>query len=84
MRRGADVCAGLLAWIEHSANWEIELRRRRHSVLQSPATAIDPGEHERSAMAAAFLRGLFVKDVPPVSVLFDAVAAVLSGNRNLH
>ncbi len=74
----------LLAWIEHAAEWETERRHGRDSYLQSPAAAIDPGEHDNSATAATILCSLFVKEVPPVSALFDAIAGELAGGTKPH
>jgi hypothetical protein len=79
--------AGLLAWIEHLADWELNRREGLHFSLQPPEAAIPP-EHEVDSLAAALmLRQQFVEDAEPrasLVTLFDASLGVLTGGEQLH
>jgi len=79
--------AGLLAWIEHLADWELNRRDGLHFSLQPPEAAIPP-EHEVHSLAAALmLRQQFVDDGEPresMVSLFDAILCVLTAGEQLH
>jgi len=83
-----DLTPGLLAWIEHLADWEINRRGGVDFPLRAPDAAIDPSEDASSIAAAAMLRALFAQDerleARGVAVLLDAVVGVLTGIGNRH
>lgn len=56
-----QVAPGLLAWIEHLADWEANRRRGADFPLQPPEAAIDPCEDAISIGAAVILRASFAQ-----------------------
>ena len=65
---------GLLAWIEHAADWEINRRRGLDFPLLPPVAAIDPSEDAVSIVITVMLRAVFTRDKRTGAVvsLFDA------------
>lgn len=82
------MAAGLLSWIEHLADWELNRRAGMHFPLQPPDAAIAPEEDETSIAAAILLRDQFtmhrVDDDDPMPALFDAVVGILTGRERLQ
>jgi len=81
---GPQAAPGLLAWIEHVADWELHRRGGLDFPLQPPAAAIDPSEDAASIAAATVLRQQFAPDVPTVAALFAAIVGALAGNATRH
>ena len=50
---------GLLAWLSHAVEWEIDRRAGRSYRLQGPRAAIDDCEIDQSLVALAMLAGHF-------------------------
>ena len=77
--------AGLLLWMEHLADWELNRRGGLVSRLQPPYAAILPEEHVESVVAMTMLRDGFEEgswaDSAPVVALFDAIIGALTGPR---
>jgi hypothetical protein len=75
--------AGLLLWMEHLADWELNRRVGLSLPLQSPEAAIPPEERAESVVAVTMLRDGFAEgswaDSAPVVALFDAIVAALTG-----
>jgi len=62
-----DFTPGLLAWLEHAVDWEIN-RRAGHSYrLQGPRAAIDDSEIGQSLVTLAMLTGVFRDSPSPES-----------------
>ena len=81
---GPQTARGLLAWIEHGADWELHRREGLDYPLQPPSAAIDPSEKAASVTAAALLREQFAQDVPTVAALFTAIVGTLTRTGSLH
>lgn len=81
---GPQTAPGLLAWIEHAADWELHRRGGLDFPLQPPDEAIDPSEAAASIAAATMLREQFAPDVPAVAALFAAIVGTLTGNATRH
>lgn len=81
---GPQTAPGLLAWIEHAADWELHRRAGRDYALQPPAAAIDPEEDAASLAAAAMLRDRFAHDAPAVAALFEAIVRAMTGVASRH
>ena len=82
-----QIAPGLLAWIEHAADWEVNRRRGVDWPLQPPEAAIDPSETGVSIDATVMLRERFAQyeeDRPAVVTLFDAIVGLLSGGERKH
>src|SRR5664279_2294587 len=75
--RVSQVAPGLLAWIEHAADWELHRRQRREFSLNGPAAAIPPEEEAISIDALMSLRQAFSNASNQVGALFDAVSTLL-------
>ena len=80
---GPQAAPGLLAWIEHAADWELHRRSGLDFPLQPPEAAIDPSEDAASIAAAAALREQFAS-IPTVAALFAAISGTLTGNATWH
>ena len=82
------MAAGLLSWIEHLADWELNRRAGLDFPLQPPQAAIPPEEDAESVVAATMMRDGFAEgggdDENPVVVLFDAIVGALIGRERLH
>jgi hypothetical protein len=74
--------AGLLLWMEHLADWELNRRVGLSLPLQSPEAAIPPEERAESVVAVTMLRDGFAEgswaDSAPVVALFDAIVGALT------
>jgi hypothetical protein len=71
---------GLMAWLEHLADWE---RHRRIAVelpLMPPEAAIDESEADDAIATAIVLRDAFAAE-PEVYALLVAVVVALAGTR---
>lgn len=82
------MAAGLLSWIEHLADWELNRRSGLQFPLQPPAAAIPPEEGAESIVAATMMRDGFAEGsgdaAEPVVALFDAIVGALAGPASLH
>ena len=81
---GPQAAPGLLAWIEHAADWELRRRDGLDFPLQTPDAAIDPSEDAATVTAAMMLREQFAHDVPSVAALFAAIVGTLTGSATHH
>ena len=70
---------GFLAWIEHVCDWEQNRRRGLDFPPQPPEAAIEPSEDAASIGGALLLRASLATDGQAVTVLFDAIVALLTG-----
>lgn len=77
------MAAGLLSWIEHLADWELNRRSGLDFPLQPPDAAIGPEEGAESIVAATMMRDGFADasrdNAEPVVALFDAIVEALTG-----
>lgn len=80
--------AGLLLWMEHLVDWELNRRVGMTLPLQPPSAAILPEERVESVVAVTMLRDGFEEgswaDSAPVVALFDAIVGALSGPAERH
>lgn len=78
------MAAGLLSWIEHLADWELNRRSGLDFPLQPPDAAIAPEEGPESIVAATMMRDGFAEgrggSAEPVVALFDAIVDALAGS----
>jgi hypothetical protein len=83
-----QIVPGLLAWIGHACDWELNRRACIDFPLQSPDAAIPPEEGSSSIAAAMTLRTRFYQDAGvdtyAVVALFDAMIRVLTGGALRH
>ena len=83
-----QIVPGLLAWIGHACDWELNRRACVDSPLQSPDAAIPPEEYAASIVAMMTLRARFDqdagRDVGAVVALFDAMIRALTGGERRH
>ena len=79
------MAAGLLSWIEHLADWELNRRSGLDFPLQPPEAAITPEEGADSIVAATMMRDGFAdgQQTDPVVALFDAIVGALTGAGRL-
>lgn len=79
---------GLLARLEHAADWERHRRAGMDFPLQPPNAAIPPEEDSVSIDAAVIIRAQFAQDdrveAPAVVRLFDAIVTLLTGSGCQH
>jgi hypothetical protein len=82
------IVPGLLAWIGHACDWELNRRACIDFPLQSPDAAIPPEEGSASIAAAMTLRARFDQDAGrdtyAVVALFDAMIRALTGGARRH
>jgi hypothetical protein len=81
------MAAGLLSWIEHLADWELNRRSGLDFPLQPPEVAIPPEEDAESIVAATMMRDGFVdggSGAGAVASLFDAIVGALTGKDSQH
>jgi hypothetical protein len=82
------MAAGLLSWIEHLADWELNRRSGLDFPLRPPDAAIPPEEDAESIVAATMLRDGFAegggRQDAPVVALFDAIVGALTGAGRSH
>jgi hypothetical protein len=83
-----QIVRGLLAWIEHACDWELNRRACVDAPLQSPDAAIPPEEYAASIVAMMTLRARFDQDAGrnagAVVALFDAMIRALTGGERRH
>ena len=83
-----QIVPGLLAWIGHACDWELNRRVCVDFPLQSPQMAIPPEEDALSIAAMMTLRMRFNRDARrdavAVVALFDAMIGVLTGGERRH
>jgi hypothetical protein len=83
-----QIVPGLLAWIGHACDWELNRRACVELPLQSPDMAIPPEEDALSIAAMMTLRMKFNRDARGdagvVVALFDAIIRVLTGGERRH
>lgn len=83
-----QIVPGLLAWIGHACDWELNRRACIDFPLQSPDAAILPEEGSASIAAAMTLRARFDQgvgtDTYAVVALFDAMIRALTGGARRH
>ena len=83
-----QVAPGLLAWIGHACDWELNRRACVDFPLQSPDAAIPPDKQTMSLAAVMSLRATFRhhgrSDVCAVVALFDAMISALSHAERWH
>ena len=83
-----QIVPGLLAWIGHACNWELNRRACVDFPLQTPDAVIPPDEDAASVVAMMTLRVRFDegagRDACAVVALFDAMIRVLTGGERRH
>jgi hypothetical protein len=83
-----QIVPGLLAWIGHACDWELNRRACVDFALQSPDAAIPPEENGASIVAMMTLRARFDQDAArnagAVVALFDAIIRALTGSGHRH
>ena len=83
-----QIVPGLLAWIGHGCDWELNRRACVDFPLQSPDAAIPPEEDAASIAAMMTLRARFAqdanRDAGAVVALFDAMIRALTGGERRH
>jgi hypothetical protein len=79
---------GLLAWLDHAADWERHWRAGIDFPLQPPEAAIPPEEDSISIDAAVTIRAQFSQDerveVRTAVGLVDAMVGLLTGRKHQH
>jgi hypothetical protein len=84
----SQIVPGLLAWIGHACDWELNRRACVDFPLQAP-DAVIPAEQDAASIAAMMtLRARFAQDAGSnggaVIALFDAMIRVLTGAGRRH
>ena len=83
-----QIVPGLLAWIGHACDWELNRRACVDFPLQSPDAAIPPEEDAASIVAMMTRRARFDqdarRDAGAVVALFDAMIRALTGGERRH
>ena len=83
-----QIVPGLLAWIGHACDWELNRRACVDFPLQSPDVAIPPEEYAASIVAMMTLRARFDqdagRDAGAAVALFDAMIRALAGGEHRH
>ena len=80
-----QIVLGLLAWIGHACDWELNRRACVGFPLQSADAVIPPEEYAASIAAAMTLRVRFAEgDAGSVVALFDAMIRSLTGGGQRH
>jgi len=83
-----QIVPGLLAWIGHACDWELNRRAYVDFPLQSPDAAIPPEEDAARIVAMMTLRARFDQDASgsagAVVALFDAMIRALIGGERGH
>jgi hypothetical protein len=75
---------GLLAWIEHAADWEQHRRRGVELSLRPPEEAIDPTEDAASIAATGVLRDMYAAEFPRIAVLLRVLLDMQIGVGQRH
>jgi hypothetical protein len=83
-----QIVPGLLAWVGHACDWELNRRACVDFPLQTPEAAIPPEEGASSIAAMMTLRARFAQDASrdarAVVALFDAMIRALTGGEHRH
>ena len=83
-----QVVPGLLAWIGHACDWELNRRVCVDFPLQTPDAAIPPEQDAASIAAMMTVRARFAQDArndaAAVIALFDAMIRTLTGGERRH
>jgi hypothetical protein len=83
-----QIVPGLLAWIGHACDWELNRRACVDFPLQTPDAAIPPEQDAASIAAMMTLRTRFAqdanRDAGAVVALFDAMIRALTGGERRH
>ena len=83
-----QIVPGLLAWIGHACNWELNRRACVDFPLQTPDAVIPPDEDAACVAAMMTLRVRFDEgvgsDACAVVALFDAMIRALTGGERRH
>jgi hypothetical protein len=82
-----QIVPGLLAWIGHACDWELNRRVCVDFPLQTPDAAIPPEQDAASIAAMMTLRARFAqdaRDAGAVVALFDAMIRTLTGGERRH
>jgi len=83
-----QIVPGLLAWIGHACDWELNRRACVDFPLQTPDAAIPPEQDAASIAAMLTLRARFAqdahRDARAVIALFDAMIRALTGGEHRH
>ncbi len=83
-----QVVPGLLAWIGHACDWELNRRVCIDFPLQTPDAAIPPEQDAASIAAMMTVRARFAQDArndaAAVIALFDAMIRTLTGGERRH
>jgi hypothetical protein len=83
-----QIVPGLLAWIGHACDWELNRRACIDFPLESPDAAIPPEQGTASIVATMTLRARFYQDAGrdtyTVVALFDAMIRALTGGARRH
>jgi hypothetical protein len=83
-----QIVPGLLAWIGHACDWELNRRACVDFPLQTPDAAIPPEQDAASIAAMLTLRARFAqdanRDARAVVALFDAMIRALTGGERRH
>ena len=83
-----QIVPGLLAWIGHACDWELNRRACVDFPLQTPDAAIPPEQDAASIAAMLTLRARFAQDANSdaraVVALFDAMIRALTGGERRH
>jgi hypothetical protein len=83
-----QIVPGLLAWIGHACDWELNRRAYVDFPLQTPDAAIPPEQDAASIATMMTLRVRFAQDArgdaSAVVALFDAVIRALTGGGQRH
>jgi hypothetical protein len=82
-----QMAAGLFAWIEHIADWEINRRTGVQFPLLAPVAAIPPEEDAQSISAALMMREFVAGELDsgdPLVALFESIVGVLTGRERLQ
>ena len=83
----SQIVPGLLAWIGHACNWELNRRACVDFPLQKPDAVIPPDEDAASVVAMMTLRVRFDEGAggdASVVALFDAMIRALTGGERRH
>jgi hypothetical protein len=83
-----QIAPGLLAWVEHVCDWELNRQGGLDFPLQPPEAAIPPEEDAVSIDAAAIIGAQFAQDgrseARAVVRLFDAIVGLLTSGGHRH
>jgi hypothetical protein len=80
---GPMTATGLLAWIEHAADWEVNRRKGFDFRLAPPDEVVDLDEDPAAIAAAISLHDQFASD-PRIARFFAATVDLLVGRGQRH